>query len=94
MINIFAISGLAFGAFVCFVVVMRVNRRMARRGKSPTIDSGFDIADLHDMMQAGTISAEEFDRLTAATARQRGVSSALPASGKRGFDVLPPQQSP
>ena len=75
-----------FVAFTTFVFIVRMRRRSAKHAEPPASDP-FDLADIHSMLQAGTITADESERLTSLLLKQReGVSE--PPDGKRGFDVL------
>ena len=83
----------AFTAIVVLVVVGRARRRLAQRRNSlETPHPAIDLADLHAMLNAGTITPQEFERLKAVVSRRfatRHVPNA-PLERARGFDVLPP----
>jgi hypothetical protein len=89
---IFLLAGGAVALLVVVVLIARARRRSARRSEAQETPPAIDLADLHAMLNAGTISQQEFDRLKAVVTRRfatRHVPNA-PLERARGFDVLPP----
>jgi hypothetical protein len=87
------LAGGALASLVVIVLVFRTRRRFAgwrRVNKVPP--AALDLADLHAMLQAGTITPLEFERLKAVISRQFATRHAPNATldRARGFDVLPP----
>jgi len=76
-----------FFGFAAFVFTMRTLRWHAKQSQLPP-QPVFQVADLRAMQKAGTLTAEEFERLSAAILRTENALS--PPPRQRGFDVLPP----
>src|SRR5690348_3126342 len=96
---IFALAAL----YIVLMITMRLLRRTRRRIERP-LQTDFTVADLHQLLAAGKITPDEFERLKetllahqAPLARKRDgtlYDPTRPEKGKRGFDVLPTPPPP
>ena len=97
-IDITTLCVASFAAFVLFILIMRIRRRLKARAETRAPDPAFDLAELQAMLVANKITREEHDRLREVVLKQRTNEPNLssPAHG-RGFEVRPlkpPRQTP
>ena len=84
---ILAVGLIVMGAL--YGLAIRVLRRVAVRLADAPAHPGFDMAELNDMLAAGLISSDEFDRLQQLILAQRNRAIPLAQGPDRGFEVLP-----
>ena len=82
-----------FFAFVVVLFIMRGFRRWAGIGRSSRdakpVNYDFTVGELNDLLRAGKLSPDEFEKAKAAVLKRAAVvPPALPPKGARGFDVL------
>jgi hypothetical protein len=89
-----------FCAYVALMIGMRALRRVSKRAEKP-LHTDFSIDELHQMLIDGKLRPDEYERLKEVVLANRAPlarkldPAALemlnrPASGRRGFDVIPP----
>lgn len=85
---IISIMSLLAGMFVLLLVItmVRAGLRMRRKPEAPPPEPVFTMAELQQLLQAGQITQEEFDRLWPLV-----VEKQLPVATQqqRGFEVIP-----
>jgi hypothetical protein len=97
----------SFFAFLMFVIVMRIVRRIARRRMEQPMNVDLSVADAHRMLAQGHITPEEFERLKEAifqraaereraAMEQRGLMPPIGHGGGHAFQVIqnPPPLPP
>src|SRR5205814_9283623 len=82
-----------FFLFVVVILVMRAFRRWAGIDRSSRnakpVNYDFTIGELNDLLRAGKLSPDEFEKAKSAVLKRSAVvPPALPPKGARGFDVL------
>ena len=84
---------LPIAAFVGFILIARIFRRIRTRSEVP-IGADFGIDELHELMSRGKLSAEEFERArNSVLARRPQTEMAAGKTPARAFEVQPMGES-